>query len=294
MPRAGVITSSPHGGGAVNATASASWVDMLSDSTTSRSAATRRSLAAPASSPIPYTATITFSPASSMITSCSLAQEARQLVAARARAAHVDRQAQRVVVEDARRARQPLVQHVQPGDRPHRLARARQRAQRLVEQLVPARGGAAAGSVEGGEQESVRARGLDHRHAAVHHLLLDQVPMPQVDHRRLREAADDLVGARDDEVGSEAEGVRRAAPRGREGARPTPRPPRAARRGRAPPPRAPRCPRPRRSTWARRPWRPPPPASPAASGRAPRGSCSERCEARGRARAPRRSGAGPT
>ena len=88
--------------------------------------------------------------------------------------------------------------------------------------------------------------------------------MAEVDHRRLREAPDHLVGARDHEVGAQAERAAPAAPRGRRGARPRPRPPRAARRARGPPPRAPPRRPPRRSRWARPPSPPPHPASPAA------------------------------
>ena len=53
-------------------------------------------------------------PAPGCTSSCSRSS-ARQLVAARARAAHVDGEPQRVVGEHTRRARQALVQHVEPG-----------------------------------------------------------------------------------------------------------------------------------------------------------------------------------
>jgi hypothetical protein len=67
---------------------------------------------------------------------------------------------------------------------------------------------AATGRVERPEQERVRAGRLDQGHAARDHALLDQIAVAEVDHRRLREAAHDLVDARDHEVGPERERVR--------------------------------------------------------------------------------------
>ena len=56
-----------------------------------------------------------------------LAQDARDLEAARAGAAHVDRQPQRVVPVHARPPHQPLVEHVEPGKRADLLAHLAQR-----------------------------------------------------------------------------------------------------------------------------------------------------------------------
>ena len=139
-------------------------------------------------------------------------------------------------------------------------------------------------------QQRVRARGLDQRDAAVHHALLDQLAVPEVDHRRLGEAADDLVRARDHEVGA-SERVRegRSSWKGRwapQASSTTKGTPRAAR----PQPARPRPPPPR-STWARPRWRPRPRGFPRASARAPRESCGARCRARDRAPDPRRWGA---
>ena len=77
-------------------------------------------------------------------------------------------------------------------------------------------------------------------------------PAAEVEHRRLGEAADDLVGRGDDEVGAALEARRRAARARSAGARPTPRRRPAARRARARPRRARRRRRRRRSRWARR------------------------------------------
>ena len=117
------------------------------------------------------------------------------------------------------------------------------------------------GRVERAAEQRARARGLDQRHAAVHDLLLEQVAVAEVDHRRLGEAAHDLVRARHHEVGARARARAAAARRGRRGARPRPRPPPAARRGRGPPrPARPRRP-PRRSRWATPPSPRPRPGS---------------------------------
>ena len=82
---------------------------------------------------------------------------------------------------------------------------------------------AAAGGVERAEQQRVRAGRLDQGHAAVDDALLDQAVVTEVDHRRLREAADDLVDARDDEVGAERERVPRQVLVEGAGGRPRPR-----------------------------------------------------------------------
>ena len=159
---------------------------------------------------MPKTATITFSPGELEVHVVALAHEPRQLVAAVAGAAHVDREPQRVVVEHARGAGQPLVEHVEPGQLAHRRPRGGQRRGASPSSSSCPRTAALrrAASSEPAE-ERAGARGLDQRHAAVHDLLVDQVAVAEVDHRRLGEAAHDLVGARDHEVGAERERVPR-------------------------------------------------------------------------------------
>ena len=147
-----------------------------SSSTARRSAATSRSPAAAASSPIPNTATITFSPASSTCTSSLLAQHARQLVAARPRAAHVDGQAA-AGRRRTRRAPRPAARRARRG----RAPRARRRAWPPAPRSVSASSAAAVdrrgapGAVERRAQQRVRAGRLDERHAAVDHVLVEQV-----------------------------------------------------------------------------------------------------------------------
>ena len=115
--------------------------------------------------------------------------------------------------------------------------------------------GAAACGVERAAQERARARGLDQRHAAVHHLLLDQVPVARGGSSPTGSGCPRSCGcSRSTRSAPSESACRGQRPRGRPGARPTPRPRSAARRGRAPPrPARPRRP-PRRSRWARPPW----------------------------------------
>ena len=67
--------------------------------------------------------------------------------------------------------------------------------------------GHAARGVERAREERARARRFDQADAAVDDRLLDQLAGSQVEHRRLCEAADDLVGRGDDQVGALAERV---------------------------------------------------------------------------------------
>ena len=69
----------------------------------------------------------------------ALAQERCELVSGRARAAHVDRQAERVVGMHAGGPDQPLVEHVQARDGAHLLAQLRQPRERFGEQLAAPR-----------------------------------------------------------------------------------------------------------------------------------------------------------
>ena len=143
----GVITSGPHGGGGANgsrARARGSPRELLDRLRAAPS--TSRAACRPRVSPIPNTATTTFSPASSRLMSSLLAQQPRELVAARAGAAHVDREPQRVVAVHARAPGEPLVEHVE-ARRSRGSPRARARAPRIVslEQLAAVarrRGGA--------------------------------------------------------------------------------------------------------------------------------------------------------
>ena len=84
--------------------------------------------------------------------------------------------------------------------------------------------------------------------------------LAEVQDRRLGEAADDLVGAGEDQVGAARERARRQAPRGSRGGSPRPRRRPAGRRGRGRPRPAPRSARRRRSRSARRASPPPRPA----------------------------------
>ena len=162
-------------------------------------------------SPIPNTATITFSPASSRLMSSLLAQQARDLVAARARAAHVDRQPQRVVAVHARAGRR-AARRARRGPGAARIAsRAlRERAgSSRSSSSRPCTRGEAARRVERSEQQRVGAGRLDQRHRAVDRRARRAArrAVAEVQHRRLGEAADDLVRARDDEVGARGERV---------------------------------------------------------------------------------------
>ena len=78
----------------------------------------------------------------------------------------------------------------------------------LRQQLAAARGGQPAGGVERAEQQRVGAGGLDECDRAVDHVAVDPPACAQVDHGRLGQRADDLVGARDDEVGAQRQRVR--------------------------------------------------------------------------------------
>ena len=77
-----------------------------------------------------------------------LAQQRRELVAARGDPAHVDGQAQRVIREHARPRAEPLIEHVEALDRADLLARAPQHLHRVPQQLAPVDGGLAARRVE--------------------------------------------------------------------------------------------------------------------------------------------------
>jgi hypothetical protein len=132
----------------------------------------------------------------------ALVEPGADLVAGATGAADVDREPERVPVGDAGAAREPLVEDVEPGQRADRLARAGHGHERLTQHLPPLGGGVPARGVERREQERVRAGRLDQRHRAVDHVLVEPRLRPgtEVEHRRLGQAADHLVGARDHEV----------------------------------------------------------------------------------------------
>ena len=125
-------------------------------------------------------------------------------------AAHVDHQPQRIVGVDAGAADDPVVEHVEPGDRADPLAQLGERGDRLGEQLLAVDRRLAAGGVERGGQERVRARRLDQGHGAVEDPLVDAVPaIAEVQDRRLGDRADDLVHRGEDHVGAALERRRR-------------------------------------------------------------------------------------
>jgi hypothetical protein len=88
------------------------------------------------------------------------------------------------------------------------MPRIASRVQRLGEQRGTLGDGVAAGRVERAGQQRRRRSRLDQRHAAVDQRLVQPAVDAEVQHRRLREAADDLVRARDDQVSAEEERVR--------------------------------------------------------------------------------------
>ena len=79
-----------------------------------------------------------------------------------------------------------------------------QRREGLVEQLLALGHGVAPRRVQRGGQQRVGAGRLDQGHRAVDHVLVDELPVAEVQDRRLGQAADDLVGAGEDEVGAAA------------------------------------------------------------------------------------------
>ena len=138
-PRAGVISSGPHGGGGANvgrgvAARRAEPLDRVLRSAVDQP----RGALVPPVSPIPNTATTTFSPASSRLMSSLLAHAAarpRSRVAPGA--AHVDRQPQRVVAVHAGPPASRSSSTSRPGKLADRLPRAPRAPDRLVEQLAP-------------------------------------------------------------------------------------------------------------------------------------------------------------
>ena len=220
-----------------------------------------------------------------------VAHQLGQAVAGRSGAPHVDREAQRVPPGDPRAADHALVEDVEAGDGANRLTGVVQALDRLGEQGLPVDLCLAAAGVERAAEQPAGAGRLDQADTAVDHLLVDPLG-GEVEHRRLGEAADDLVGGGDHQVGAARDRVGRQV-----GVEAQMRSPglvddqgqvpgmgnlgEAARRRRRPRSRWGR-PRPRRPRPA---WRRGPPP-------APRASCSVRHRGRGRARGRRRRGAG--
>ena len=186
-----------------------------------------------------------------------------------------------------------LVEHAEPGDRLDRLAGRgdRRRASRRAARSPWTRGEPAGGVERAGEQGAGAGR-FDQADAAVDDRLVDPAAVAEVEHRRLGQAADDLVGRGDDEVGAAAERVRgQVGVEVQVGAPGLVDDQRQAalvgdrRRGR-------RRRRRRRSRSARRPSPRPRPGSRRAPPPATRASGSGRCPAPGRSRARRSSAAG--
>ena len=105
-----------------------------------------------------------------------LAQQPRQLVAARARAAHVDAPAA-AGRRRTRRAPRPAARRARRARAPRAPPRAWPPAPRSVSasSAAPVDRRGAPGAVERRAQQRVRAGRLDERHAAVDHVLVDQV-----------------------------------------------------------------------------------------------------------------------
>ena len=232
-PRAGVISSGPHGRRAVRSAPRRPPTGIAARRPRARSAvdqAVRRSRArsppsrTPPRRPLP--------PASSRLMSSLLAHEVGHLVAAAAGAAHVDRQPQRVVAVHARPSGQPLVQHVEAGQRADLLARLGQRRIVSSSSARPSYGGEAARRVE--RSRAAASWGWSTRPASPR----GRRPARRAARlSRARGAASPTAsGCRRSCGCSRRPGRRpprahaRAAPRGRRGARPRPRPPPAAHR----------------------------------------------------------------
>ena len=129
-------------------------------------------------------------------------------------AADVDHQPQRVVRVHAGPPDDPLVEHVEARD-PADLARAARRARRPTcpSSSSPLHDRVAAGRVERAAQQAAGAGRLDQRDRAVDDALVDAGRVAEVEDRRLGEAADDLVGRGEHEVGPALE-RRGGQPRG--------------------------------------------------------------------------------
>ena len=100
-----------------------------------------------------------------------------------------------------------LVEHRQAGDRGDRRAGRGDRRQGLAEQLGPVDARLAPGRVERAGEQAAGAGRFDQADAAVDHGRVDPPAAAEVQHRRLGEAADDLVGGGGDEVGAAGERV---------------------------------------------------------------------------------------
>ena len=159
---------------------------------------------------MPNTATITFSPASSRFTSSPSRRMRRQLVAARPRAAHVDRQPQRVVAGTPARPASRSSSTSSPGSARTAVARWRPspRSSRPAARAPRVAASRRAASSEPSSSElglvdstSVTARSTTSssiRSPAPRWTIADWVRLP-----------DDLVRARDHQVGAERQRVRR-------------------------------------------------------------------------------------
>ena len=245
---------------------------------------------------MPNTATITFSPGELEVHVVALAHQARER-RSRWRPCRARRSPAAAGRRRTRRARRPAARRARrgPATLAHRRARGGERraASRPAARcpLTAARRRAASSEPLSSELGLVDSTSVTQRSTTC---VVEQVAVPEVDHRRLGEAADDLVGARDDEVGAQRQRVPRQvvvegevrAPRLVDDQRHAVRVRHLGQRGHVGH-RAEVGGRDDRGARRRRASRP-------ARGRARRASGSARCAARGRARAPRRSAAART
>ena len=116
------------------------------------------------------------------------------------RAADVNGEAERIPAGDAGAADDRLVEDVEPGDLADLWRVTSRGRERLGDQLRPVHGRHPARGIEREREQRARAGRLEERHHTVDDQPVDPAVVAQVDHRRLGEAPDDLVGRGDDEV----------------------------------------------------------------------------------------------
>ncbi len=130
-------------------------------------------------------------------------QRGGDLVAGAAGAADVDHDPQRIPPGDARPADEALADDRHARHRVDRRARRASRRRSSLEQRLAVDGELAAGGVERGHQQRARAGRADEPHGAGDGVGVDQRAVADEQHRRLGEAADDLVGRGEHRVGAE-------------------------------------------------------------------------------------------
>ncbi len=98
---------------------------------------------------------------------------------------------------------QTPVQYLEPGDRADLGAQTLHVADGLVQKLAARNRRLPSRRIQRGQQKGAGAGGLHDQQSALDGLLQPRGGRrPDVKHRRLREAPDHLVGARDDQVGT--------------------------------------------------------------------------------------------